>query len=232
MRESELFEPVKRLFEGYGYKVNAEVQDCDVTASKDGELIIIELKKHLSVALLAQALERQKTGAQVYIAVPRPKNYSPRKFRETLYVIKKLEIGLIFVTLRDEHSFAEVIQLPEPFKPIKERTAQRKKIQKEIDGRNADTNTGGVSKTKITTAFREKNIFVACLLEKYGELSPKQIKDLTDGIECQALLGKSYYGWFKRVSKGIYTLTDKGKAEIRAYPELYAYYTKKINGGQ
>ena len=85
--ESELFLPVKTLFENMGYQVNAEVKDCDVTAVKDDELIIAELKKNLSVTLLSQGLQRQKTGAVTYIAVPKPKNYSPKPFRDTLYVI-------------------------------------------------------------------------------------------------------------------------------------------------
>lgn len=72
----ELFPPVRDLFVKRGYKVNAEVRDCDVTATKDDEFIIIELKKNLSVTLLAQGLKRLKTGADVYIAVPKPKKYS------------------------------------------------------------------------------------------------------------------------------------------------------------
>lgn len=51
MTEKELFPPVRDLFVKRGYKVNAEVRDCDVTATKDDEFIIIELKKNLSVTL-------------------------------------------------------------------------------------------------------------------------------------------------------------------------------------
>ena len=79
MTESDLFEPVKRLFEGQGFAVNAEVKDCDVTAVNGDELVIIELKRNLSVTLLAQGLKRQRCGADVYVAVPKPKNYSPKK---------------------------------------------------------------------------------------------------------------------------------------------------------
>ena len=43
MTEADLFEPVKRLFEGQGFSVNAEVKDCDVTAVNGDELVIIEL---------------------------------------------------------------------------------------------------------------------------------------------------------------------------------------------
>lgn len=108
MTEKELFPPVRDLFVKRGYKVNAEVRDCDVTATKDDEFIIIELKKNLSVTLLAQGLKRLKTGADVYIAVPKPKKYSLKKFRSTFAVIKKLELGLIFVSVRGSHSFAEI----------------------------------------------------------------------------------------------------------------------------
>ena len=69
MTEKELFPPVRDLFVKRGYKVNAEVRDCDVTATKDDEFIIIELKKNLSVTLLAQGLKRLKTGADVYICL-------------------------------------------------------------------------------------------------------------------------------------------------------------------
>lgn len=109
MTEKELFPPVRDLFVKRGYKVNAEVRDCDVTATKDDEFIIIELKKNLSVTLLAQGLKRLKTGADVYIAVPKPKKYSLKKFRSTFAVIKKLELGLIFVSVRGSHSFAEIV---------------------------------------------------------------------------------------------------------------------------
>ena len=51
MTEKELFPPVRDLFVKRGYKVNAEVRDCDVTATKDDEFIIIELKKNLSRTL-------------------------------------------------------------------------------------------------------------------------------------------------------------------------------------
>ncbi len=228
MKEFELFEPVKCLFNDAGYKVNAEVLDCDVTAVKDDELIIIELKRTLSVTLLAQALERQKTGAKVYIAVPKPKKYSPKKFRETLYVIRKLELGLIFVSLREDFSFAEIIREPEPFFPVGERKAEKKKILKEISGRAVDNNIGGVTHRKIATAFTEKNIFAACIIEKFGTASPKLVKELT-GTDCTALLGRSYYGWFRRVKTGIYELTDKWIEDQKKYPELTEYYRNRVN---
>lgn len=225
MKEYELFEPIQKLFTQNGYKVNAEVRDCDVTAVRDEQLVIIEMKKNLSVTLLSQALERQKTGSEVYIAIPKPKKYSPKKFRDTMYVLKKLELGLIFVNLRGEHSFAEIVLTPQEFKPVCKRYSERKKIITEINGRSIDTNTGGVSGRKIATAFTEKCIHIACILEKYGPLSPAGVRRFGTDEQTGPILYRNTYGWFERPEKGIYDINDKFRAEIINYPQLYEYYS-------
>lgn len=227
--ESELFEPVKKLFENAGYRVNAEVRDCDVTAVKDDAFIIIELKKNLSVTLLSQGLKRQKTGAKVYVAVPKPKNYAPRKYRDTLYVLKKLELGLIFVTLHGKHSFAEIILEPQEFfPPVSKNYRKRKEILTEIEGRTIDMNIGGVTGRKIATAYTEKCINIACILDTYGELSPKQIKNYGGDEKCGNILRINAYGWFEKVKKGVYRITLDGRKALLEYPELEKYYTEKL----
>ncbi len=226
--ESELFEPVKRLFENQGYIVNAEVKDCDVTAVNDEELVIIELKRSLSVALLAQGLKRQKTGAAVYVAVPKPKNYSPKAFRDTLYVLKKLELGLIFVTLRDGVSFAEIIHDPVKFKPVKINYSKRRKIIKEIDGRTVDVNKGGVTGTKIATAYTEKCINIACILDMYGAMSPAKVRSYGGDENCGNIMRHNVYGWFEHIDRGVYGITKQGRQGIMEYPELERYYTERL----
>ena len=226
--ESELFMPVKVLFENMGYQVNAEVKDCDVTAVKDDELIIVELKKNLSVTLLAQGLKRQKTGAITYVAVPKPKKYSPKTFRDTLYVIKKLELGLIFVNLKGAHSYAEIIYEPKPFVPVHKDRAKFRKIINEIDGRSIDTNIGGVTGRKIATAYTEKCIHIACILDMYGDISPKQVRDLGGDEKSYNILKMNAYGWFQHVDKGINGITTEGRKALLDYPELEQYYTEKL----
>lgn len=226
--ESELYLPVKTMFENMGYQVNAEVKDCDVTAVKEDELVIVELKKNLSVALLAQGLRRQKTGAVTYIAVPKPKNYSPKTFRDTLYVIKKLELGLVFVNLKGIHSYAEIVYEPKPFVPVKKDRVNFRKIIKEIDGRTIDTNTGGVTGRKIATAYTEKCINIACILDMYGELSPKQVREFGGDEKCAYIMRMNAYGWFKHIDKGLYGITTKGRKGLLEYPELEQFYTQRL----
>lgn len=224
--ESELYAPVKTLFENMGYQVNAEVKDCDVTAVNGDELIIVELKKNLSVTLLAQGLKRQKSGAVTYVAIPKPKRYSPKTFRDTLYVIKKLELGLIFVTLIGAYSYAEIIYEPQPFKPVKQNKVMMRKIMNEIDGRSIDTNTGGVTGRKIATAYTEKCINIACILDMYGELSPKEVRSYGGDEKCGMIMRMNVYGWFDHVKKGVYAINKAGRKALLEYPELEQYYTE------
>ena len=226
--ESELYAPVKTLFENMGYQVNAEVKDCDVTAVNGDELIIVELKKNLSVTLLAQGLKRQKSGAVTYVAIPKPKRYSPKTFRDTLYVIKKLELGLIFVTLIGTHSYAEIIYEPQPFKPVKQNKVMMRKIMNEIDGRSIDTNTGGITGRKIATAYTEKCINIACILDMYGELSPKEVRSYGGDEKCGMIMRMNVYGWFDHVKKGVYAINKAGRKALLEYPELEQYYTEII----
>lgn len=232
MTEQELFPPVKDLFEKRGYKVNAEVCDCDVTAIKDDEFVIIELKKNLSVQLLAQGLKRLRTGADVYIAVPKPKQYSLKKFRSTFSVIKKLELGLIFVSLRGNHSFAEIVFEPTEFKPTPKNYKKRKEVLSEIEGRTIDTNSGGVTNTKIVTAFTERCIHIACILDMYGDLSPKEIKEISGIEKAYTILRMNVFGWFYKVEKGVYGITTEGRKGLLDYPELEKYYTELLQNSE
>ena len=228
MTEKELYPPVRDLFEKRGYKVNAEVKDCDMTAVMDDEFIIVELKKNLSVNLLAQGIKRQRTGADVYVAVPKPKQYSFKKFRDTFSVIKKLELGLIFVSLRGNHSFAEIVIEPKPYTSTYKNTKKKKQIMDEINGRTIETNTGGVTGTKIVTAYTEKCIHIACILDMYGDLSPKQIREKGGADNTASILRYNVYGWFHKIEKGIYAITDDGRKGLLEYPELEKYYTELL----
>lgn len=233
MKETDLFPPIKRLFEDLGYTVHAEVMDCDVTATRDDVLIVIELKRNLSVRLLEQALTRQKTGASVYLAVPKPRNYKPRAYRETLAVLQKLELGLIFVNLLDGNSFAEVVLDPAPFTGTHINPKKQAALRKEIASRSVGVNQGGSTRQKIVTAYTERCIFIACAMQKYGELSAKQLHEL--GIEHKAAynaLRGNHYGWFYKVEKGVYALTLKGRNDLKKYPEFTAYYTAMLDSAE
>jgi hypothetical protein len=100
---------------------------------------------------------------------------------------------------------------------------------KEIEGRSADYNIGGSNRTKIMTAYKENCIQIACYLELFGPLSPKALREKGTGSKTSSILTKNYYGWFERVKRGVYVINEKGKKEVKEYPELIDYYLEQAN---
>lgn len=231
LKEIDLYEPINKYFKRKGYQVYGEVKDCDVAVIKDDLLIIVELKLNLSVELLIQATKRQRLSEHVYIAIPKPKKHNPRskKWRDTCHLLRRLELGLILVSFSEKQRRVEVVIEPTPFhRPISMGKAKylRQAIIKEINGRSGDYNVGGSARKQIMTAYRESCIQIASYLEEHGELSPKKLLQMGTNKKTQSILSKNYYGWFVRIRRGIYVLSEKGKSEIKEYPDLVAYYRK------
>lgn len=232
LQEVDLYKPIQRYFSLEGYDVYGEVKDCDMVAVKEDDLVIIELKLTLSVDLLIQASKRQKLTDQVYIAIPRPKGrLNSRQWADKCHLIKRLELGLIVVSFPGNRSKADILIHPTPFslkKPTGRNKMKRDAILKEINGRSADFNVGGSNRTKIMTAYKENCIQIACILDKMGPLSPKALKDIGAGDKIPSILTNNYYGWFERIKRGTYTITEKGKIEVLEYQELVKYYLEKL----
>lgn len=230
--EVDLYEPVKAYFTEMAYAVYGEVKDCDVVALREDELVIIELKLTINITLLMQAAKRQRITDQVFIAIPKP-NYSLRsqKWRDLCYLVRRLELGLILVSFQDDEADAKIVIEPNSFdrkKSMQLSKKRRNNVIKEIEGRSGDFNVGGSTRTKILSAYQENCIHIACCLIRFGPLSPKALRDKGTGEKTSAILSKNYYGWFERVEKGIYVVSDKGKMELKLYDELVNYYDNLI----
>lgn len=231
--EKDLYMPIHNYFEKLGYDVHGEVKDCDITVSKDDELIIIELKRNLNLELLIQAVKRQRITENVYIAVPKP-NYSAftKRWRDLCFIVRRLELGLITVSFKNDVERVNVVFDPFPFDGQKSRQQTRKKrksIISEIDGRHGNYNIGGSTRTKLMTAYKENSLHIACCLEIFGQLSPLKLRELGTGKKTQSILSKNFYGWFERVERGIYKLSENGREALSKYPELVSYYKEIIN---
>jgi len=232
MKEEDLYQPVKNFFEEKGYTVHSEVNFCDVTAIKDEELIIIELKKNLSVDLLIQGVTRQKISNNVYIAIPKYKKMKKYdELKNVIYLLRRLEIGLILVDV--EKSIVEVVQDPKPFDLEKSRSRNKKKtasLIKEFMQRSVDLNKGGSTGKKLVTAYREQAILVACILKMFGEQSPSEIRAKGgDKKKTQGILKNNFYNWFESPATGRYKLTKNGADELKNYTQLTEIFFKKIS---
>lgn len=232
LQEVDLYRPIQRYFSLEGYEVYGEVRDCDIVAVKEDELVIIELKLTLSVDLLIQAAKRQRLTDKVYIAIPKPKNrMNSKQWSDKFHLIKRLELGLIVVSFPGNDPRADILIHPAPFNRKTGATRLKKKreaILKEISGRSADFNVGGSNRRKIMTAYKENCIQIACFLENRGPLSPKALIQMGTGDKTPSILTKNYYGWFERIKRGTYIISDKGKLEVKEYKDLLNYYLQKL----
>jgi hypothetical protein len=228
IHETDLYKPVREYLEGLGYNVQGEVEDCDLAAIKGDELVVVELKMSFNLKLLSQAVKRQRAADSVYIAIPRPKGGARTVgWRDMCMLLRRLELGLITVTTGREEEQVEVHFHPNTFDRIKS-TRSGKKIRHNIimeaTARSGHYNTGGSNKRKLITAYRERAVHVACCLMKFGPLSPSQIKKLGAAPKTSNILRDNHYGWFTKVSRGIYKLNDSAKEFMDGYPELAEHY--------
>lgn len=226
--ESDLYYPVREFLINKGYTVKSEVKNCDIIAVKGEELLAVELKSGFNVTLLIQATKRQQVADKVYIAVPMPKKgIFTRKWKDIRYLVRRLELGLIVVSFLKSGPRAEVILNPAPYEQDQNRQLnrkQRKSIITEINGRHNDLNIGGSSRRKIMTAYKENAVQILCYLKKYGPLSPRRLREFGTGPKTGSILQKNYYGWFERVSKGLYRISSEGDRSLADYSELVDYF--------
>ena len=228
-KETDLYNPIKKLLSDQGFTVRGEVKGCDIAAVKDDILWIIEMKLSISLKLIFQAMERQGATDWVFVAVPRPKSNRDSSFMQLQRLLKKLQIGLITVALDSPVRHAEIILFPTG--RADKANNKSATLRREIAGRSTDT-TGG-SKGAVNTAYRERSVCIACLLECKGNLSARE---LVGAYGCEkdasSILRLNYYNWFTRTAKGRYELSAVGREylEENDAETLVIYYRMKARG--
>lgn len=218
MLEKDMYEPIKEYLTNQGYTVKAEVLNTDITAIKDDEVIIIEMKMTLNTRLMYQGCKRQRICDYVYLAILEPTHKVKKspQFKEKLHIIRRLQLGLIYVNV--ETSKITAVVDPKNFS-LRKNNIKKRKLLKEFEQRTTSLNIGGVTKTKIITAYREKAITIAYYLSN-GPLKLKELKELTNDAKCASILQKNFYGWFERVDRGIYGLTELGSTGLKQYSQV------------
>ncbi|QYX56154.1 hypothetical protein K1T73_13950 [Roseovarius sp. SCSIO 43702] len=210
-RETELYPPVKAFLEGLGYEVKGEIGAADVVAMRGDEPpLIVELKTGFSLILLQQAIARQAVTDTVYVAVPRWSGRAGwRAFRGNLGLCRRLGLGVMTVAACGT---VEVHADPAPFQP---RKSPRKlaRLRAEFARREGDTTEGG-TRGQVMTAYRQDAIRVAGYVAEAGEAQGAQIVREIGVARATAIMADNHYGWFVRVRRGIYTLTEEGRAAI------------------
>jgi len=227
-KESDMYEPIRKLLAEQGFTVRGEVKSCDIAAVKDDILWVVEMKLSANITLIYQALERQAATGWVFVAIPRPKSARDGTFRKLQKLLKKLKLGLITVALDSPAKRAEIIIFPVGKDDKKNKKTAA--VKREIAGRTVDS-IGGTTQTQINTAFREKCVKIACLLEVEGALSAKELVKLGCEKDANRIMHTNILGWFEKVSKGVYGLSDVGIGylEDNATASLVVYYRMKAD---
>lgn len=229
--ESGLFGPVRDYLEALGYDVKGEVKNCDITACRDGELIVVELKRGFTLELIYQALDRQRIADGVYVAVPLPKRgYMSPQIQDMQSLCRRLELGLIFVgfTTGGIPQIDVAVHPKEAGRPWKDKK-RRLAVLREHAGRMNAANTGGVTRKKILTAYKEQALLAAGILRDCGPLPVSEIKKLGGPEKTASIVGRNVLGWFEREAvpdsrRYVYRVGPKGLEALEQYKDLLPPY--------
>ena len=216
--ETDLYPPIKAYLTGQGYEVKAEVGAADIVACRDGaDPVIVEMKAGFSLKLFHQAIARQTITDAVYIAVARG---AGRRFqvalKENLKLARRLGLGLITVRLSDD--LVEVHLDPAPYTPRKSKP-RKDRLLREFSRRVGDPNTGGSTRTRLVTAYRQDAMRCAAHLKQNGPSRGADVAKATGVDRATRMMADDHYGWFERLDRGIYALTPKGQQSLEDAPD-------------
>ena len=219
--EKDLFNPIKEYFESYGYICDGEVNDIDLYMERGEENVAVELKQTLDFKSVQQAALRQKLTDHVYIGIFKPKDLYSGSFKDKIYLLKRLGIGLIVVSKRSKT--VEVISEPvvSELSSFQRRNKKKKEaLSKEFQKRKSKNNIGGVHGTKLITSYREDALLVLdALLELGGEASTRDIKAICNVEKTTKILYYNHYGWFVKVGTGKYQVAEEGLKAVEEFED-------------
>jgi hypothetical protein len=161
--------------------------------------------------LVLQAVDRTAACDEVWLAVRASRR---GRGRESDVRVKRLcrflGFGLLSVSAAGR---VEVIVEPVPWRPRRD-TPRRSRIVEEYRRRRGDPVEGGGSRQPIMTAYRQQALACAAALAD----GPRPLRDLKDPLsDAPKILQRNVYGWFVRVERGVYALTEAGKAALRRW---------------
>ena len=215
-KESDLYPPIKALLEEQGYEVKSEIGALDVMAlhpTAPDEPVIVELKLTFALALFHQAVERQAITDWVYVAVPHKSGGAFRKaLKSNVRLCRRLGLGLITERMSDAHT--QIHLDPGPYAP---RLSKPKKARllKEFARREGDPNLGGATRASLVTAYRQDAIRLAQHLARHGPSRGANVAKDSGVAPATRMMADNHYGWFEKVGRGIYQLSDVGHATLK-----------------
>jgi hypothetical protein len=216
--ETSLYLPVKSFLEQAGYVVKGEVGGCDLVGLSDDDppvIVIGELKLSFNLELILQAVDRANISDEVWIAA-RVSSSGKGREADKRYrnLCRRLGFGMLGVS--DTGAVSVIVGSVSPMPRTD--TKRRSRLMREHRERRGDPVPGGSSRTPIMTAYRQQALACAATLAA----GPLRVRDVRANIpDAGKILLANVYGWFERLDRGVYALTDAGLVALQRWPQSH-----------
>ena len=170
-------------------------------------LVICELKLRFSLDLLLQGIDRAAACDEVWLAVRSSARRGRERDPRVRKLCRRLGFGLLAVSAR---GLVEILAEPAPYRPRPDRP-RRRSLAEEHRRRLGDPTPGGSTRAPIMTAYRQEAL--ACAAALLG--GPQTTRALKASLpNAPRILLDNVYGWFERVERGVYRLSEAGSAAL------------------
>ncbi|GAA3093736.1 DUF2161 domain-containing phosphodiesterase [Rhizobium viscosum] len=214
--ETSLYLPVKGFLEKAGYVVKGEVGGCDLVGLSDDDppvVVVCELKMSFNLELILQAVDRAAISDEVWIAArisaKGKGREADKRYRD---LCRRLGIGMLGISDTGDVSIIVGSVSPMP----RTNPKRRSRLMREHQKRRGDPALGGSTRLPLMTAYRQQALGCAAALVS----GPLRVRDIRSGVpEAGKILLSNVYGWFERLDRGLYGLTDAGRDALQRWPQ-------------
>ncbi|MDO1584710.1 DUF2161 domain-containing phosphodiesterase [Rhizobium oryzicola] len=214
--ETSLYLPVKAFLEKSGYTVKGEIGGCDLVGLSDGDppvVVVCELKLSFNLELILQAVDRAAISDEVWIAArisaKGKGREADKRYRD---LCRRLGIGMLGVSDGGDVNIIVNSVSPMP----RTNPKRRSRLMREHKNRRGDPALGGSTRMPVMTAYRQNALTCAANLVD----GPARVGDLRKAVpDAGKILLSNVYGWFERIERGVYQLTDSGRDALKRWPQ-------------
>ena len=128
-------------------------------------------------------------------------------------------MGVMTVRLRD--GFVEVLAQPGPY-AARTSTRKRDRLLAAFDRLQGDPNAGGATRHGIVTGYRQDALRCARYLAEHGPAQGAVVSKAAAVPTATTIMRDDHYGWFEKVSRGVYALSDQGRQGLADYGDVDA----------
>lgn len=225
--ETSLYLPVKGFLETAGYTVKGEVGGCDLVGLSDNDppvVVICELKLSFNLELILQAVDRAAIAEEVWIAArisaKGKGREADKRYRD---LCRRLGIGMLGISDAGDVSIIVSSISPMPRTSPK----RRSRLMREHQRRRGDPAVGGSTRAPIMTAYRQQALGCASVLAS----GPMRVRHIKSSVpDAGKILLANVYGWFERLDRGVYDLTQTGHEALQRWPQQDLPATIVVSG--